>query len=833
MASRAATPLSPTTAKKIALDTNENVFHYLLLNWAANALRNKRLDAMKIISNLAQTSQGMNEQKEQTLKKMSNRAAWDYQSPVQVIDRSKAMFHGSLEILLPLYRNLNLDFYNLVCSTGLDSLLFAMGDTVPAVRSKALKILSQAMDIDNDLIKIAVIREAVVTRVADRAISVREEAVKIIGKYVLTKRDDIPVSFLYSLVERLADEGISVRKSSVNCLRELLLSQPNHPLYKELCLKLLERCSMPEEEDTIKEIISSTFQQLWFLPPSETAVFITAPSRTLATYSTPDKDDTDNHRRVISDDKPFSETKDHVEKSISKDSLVKVTAGVTRSRNDKGKALKAIDVHHRATALQLVEFCCLPKAQEWLIMLLRELLHGKGDGDEVKSHVKSRRQNSLDHCANTVKVLVDILLELEEHDHITVDHFTKIGKDYKQAGVDCILTISSICSAQPSLIGHHLPTLLPYLKGDSSYSVEQNNAIKLTIMNILSSSTAQVDSPLKTVDIEEVEQDLFEIAYKGSRSVNIDLAIRCMAEIAAFITNDASRLYSLFTLSFEEIKGVDSQCNKFQDMQATHVNRVMRYIVIAGLVCKHSRICSGLLMSLPENCLDSCDSEDIGNLNERVAMLSLQNIKLSPATISGAGYSLVMFAMAAQISTREMQKAVNNRAVQALCGVFVGCPRLISRPCHSSGLLDELLGPNCETQTQQTFVSALGDLVMIEEVMFLTALSFPTVIDVIKFTGTLRKRAPKRADASIWSRGYFQSECCAWNGANGGRFIFSELCSSTTARQYTTLIILSATINAIVCNFFGAVTLQSCSVSSTVSSAIFLSYAGRQHYPDS
>lgn len=89
---------------------------------------------------------------------------------------------------------------------------------------------------------------------------------KLVGSFVL-KGFDVSDGYLDGLLVRLRDKGLSVKKAVVNIIREILVNQPNHPRYLELCINLLEKCSLPKEEDSIKEIIRSTFQQLWFLPP--------------------------------------------------------------------------------------------------------------------------------------------------------------------------------------------------------------------------------------------------------------------------------------------------------------------------------------------------------------------------------------------------------------------------------------------------------------------------------------------------------------------------------------------------------------------------------------
>ena len=56
--------------------------------------------------------------------------------------------------------------------------------------------------------------------------------------------------------------GVSVRKTVVGIMKDILLYQPSHPRYSELCLYLLERGAQPKEEESIKEVVRSTFQQV-------------------------------------------------------------------------------------------------------------------------------------------------------------------------------------------------------------------------------------------------------------------------------------------------------------------------------------------------------------------------------------------------------------------------------------------------------------------------------------------------------------------------------------------------------------------------------------------
>ena len=114
------------------------------------------------------------------------------------------------------------------------------------------------------MIKTDEIKNAVTDRFNDISISVREEAVKLVGNF-MSKGYDISAGYIDGLLIRLNDKGLSVRKLSL-IFKDILLENPDHVRYNELCIALLDKMSLPKEEDSIKELIKNTFQQLWFTP---------------------------------------------------------------------------------------------------------------------------------------------------------------------------------------------------------------------------------------------------------------------------------------------------------------------------------------------------------------------------------------------------------------------------------------------------------------------------------------------------------------------------------------------------------------------------------------
>jgi len=79
--------------------------------------------------------------------------------------------------------------------------------------------------------------------------------------------------------------------------------------------------------------------------------------------------------------------------------------------------------HIESTALQLIEIVSLNStANEWLITLLRELLHGSSEGDDKQGQMVARRLMSFKHCEKLVSCLIDLLIRTEEGDRCVIAH---------------------------------------------------------------------------------------------------------------------------------------------------------------------------------------------------------------------------------------------------------------------------------------------------------------------------------------------------------------------------------------------------------------------------
>ena len=143
-------------------------------------------------------------------------------------------------------------------------------------------------------------------------------------------------------------------------------------------------------------------------------------------------------------------------------------------------------VHLEATAFQIVDVIhSLPETEDWMIKKVRDVLHGKKEGEDSSASMKKRRQESLSQCEKMVESFVEMLLQAEEKNSKIVNKLKRMSlKDFV---VGLIVTIAVFCKAHPPLLLPHLHTLLPYLKCDNGLDPKQESLVCLKIVEILSS----------------------------------------------------------------------------------------------------------------------------------------------------------------------------------------------------------------------------------------------------------------------------------------------------------------------------------------------------------
>ncbi|KYQ93352.1 nipped-B protein [Tieghemostelium lacteum] len=139
-------------------------------------------------------------------------------------------------------------------------LLNILVDTSIKCRAKAMKSFIGLVEVDPSILAEEYVHNAIKNRFVDESISVREHTVDLIGKYILIK-PELTFKYIDLICDRISDKGISVRKRVVKTLNEICTSQPNHPKLPEICRILVSRIN---DDDSIRDLILKTFQDLWF-----------------------------------------------------------------------------------------------------------------------------------------------------------------------------------------------------------------------------------------------------------------------------------------------------------------------------------------------------------------------------------------------------------------------------------------------------------------------------------------------------------------------------------------------------------------------------------------
>ncbi|XP_051497585.1 nipped-B-like protein isoform X3 [Apus apus] len=144
----------------------------------------------------------------------------------------------------------------------LTQILRVLGENAIAVRTKAMKCLSEVVAVDPSILARLDMQRGVHGRLMDNSTSVREAAVELLGRFVLC-RPQLAEQYYDMLIERILDTGISVRKRVIKILRDICIEQPSFPKITEMCVKMIRRVN---DEEGIKKLVNETFQKLWFTP---------------------------------------------------------------------------------------------------------------------------------------------------------------------------------------------------------------------------------------------------------------------------------------------------------------------------------------------------------------------------------------------------------------------------------------------------------------------------------------------------------------------------------------------------------------------------------------
>ncbi|KAK4871530.1 hypothetical protein RN001_015654 [Aquatica leii] len=150
----------------------------------------------------------------------------------------------------------------------LKAILIVLKETSIAIRTKALKCLTTIVEIDPSVLGRHDMQMGVNHSFLDHATSVREAAVDLVGKFVLS-RPELISKYYEMLSARILDTGVSVRKRVIKILKDICIECPDFPKIPEICVKMIRRVN---DEEGIRKLVMEVFQNMWFTPTKDTSL---------------------------------------------------------------------------------------------------------------------------------------------------------------------------------------------------------------------------------------------------------------------------------------------------------------------------------------------------------------------------------------------------------------------------------------------------------------------------------------------------------------------------------------------------------------------------------
>ena len=406
------------------------------------------------------------------------------------------------------------------CDRLLGRLLSVLSMGVPRFRARAVRALSRVVESDPALLSNSSVQKTICRHCVDTSISVREAVIDLVGREMKARGFDGSFSYseyLKMLLERMKDRGVSVRKRVIKILRDLLLQQP--PSVGEVCpaasytshstppsphqlrpklgtssglmaertrtmifTHLVQRIVSAQEEESIKDLALSTFEQVWFS------------ASTIDTHA--------GHRRR---NRQMLRTAVSVSPPKSAANTIKLTCGGETQNRCGANALKEIASAHdeeeaandgahvlESHVLQIVDVVAEISNDGWLVSMLTRLLRDTGGNDQIRggkaattSRLKARRQqvgSARAFCRKLVDALVDHLVKLDEG----AAPLYRSGRKLGLQTVACFRTLYVFCAAYPALLARHIETLSPYLSKSENFHSGMTGADETRVMEAVS-----------------------------------------------------------------------------------------------------------------------------------------------------------------------------------------------------------------------------------------------------------------------------------------------------------------------------------------------------------
>ena len=147
----------------------------------------------------------------------------------------------------------------------LNQILRVLTESSIAIRTKAMKCLTMIVEADPSVLARVDMQLGVKHSFLDHSTSVREAAVDLVGKFVLS-RPELIDKYYDILLARILDTGVSVRKRVIKILKDICVEFPDYEKIPEICVKMIRRVN---DEEGIRKLVMEVFQNMWFTPVKE------------------------------------------------------------------------------------------------------------------------------------------------------------------------------------------------------------------------------------------------------------------------------------------------------------------------------------------------------------------------------------------------------------------------------------------------------------------------------------------------------------------------------------------------------------------------------------
>ncbi|XP_067623755.1 nipped-B protein isoform X2 [Eurosta solidaginis] len=144
----------------------------------------------------------------------------------------------------------------------LKKIILVVNEPSIAIRTRAMKCLANIVEVDPMVLRRKDMQMGVNQKFLDAAISVREAAVDLVGKFVLSNEELID-QYYDMLSTRILDTGVSVRKRVIKILRDICIEYPTFEKIPEICVKMIRRVN---DEEGIQKLVTEVFMKMWFTP---------------------------------------------------------------------------------------------------------------------------------------------------------------------------------------------------------------------------------------------------------------------------------------------------------------------------------------------------------------------------------------------------------------------------------------------------------------------------------------------------------------------------------------------------------------------------------------